>query len=361
MTATRYPALALCAALAACASQPADPSDNGGSEEVILTVGNNLDASRASAGDGQTALAACDLNGVTYRCATISYGSHALQDYELWLPNASHPRGEAPLVVYVHGGGYFQGDKQSAYTLTAMADFLQAGYAFATINYRLSGEFPFEKGVTGEYPAAMRDGATALQDLRCRARQLGYSPEKVALTGSSAGGGISLWVALHDDLRDRSSPRARDRQSTKVPCVALSDTQTTLNIAEVASLLGDDRFQLDEGLAGLYGFSPAEYDSDPEDYQRRYADSMYEASPISHLSADDDVKLLLTYSLGYDEGNIHSPEFGDYLAAGRPADLAAAYARRSLRDLAIEHVLKAGQKTFRNRRNVFNFIQSSCF
>lgn len=361
MRATRYPALVLCVALAACDPQPVDPANGDEPAEEILALASGLGASGASVGDGQGTLAACDLNGATYRCTTISYGAHPLQDYELWLPNARHPSGETPLVVYVHGGGYFQGDKQSAYTLSAMADFLQAGYAFATINYRLSGEFPYEKGVTGEYPAAMRDGASAVQDLRLRAQRFGYSPHKIALTGSSAGGGISLWVALHDDLRDPASPRPRDRQSTKVPCVALSDTQTTLNIAEVARLLGEQQFQLDDGLAGLYGFTPEEYDSDPDYYQRRYADSMYEASPISHLSADDDVQVLLTYSLGYGEVNIHSPEFGAYLAEGRPADLAAAYSRSSLRELAIAYVLKAGQKSFRNRKNVFSYVQSSCF
>jgi pimeloyl-ACP methyl ester carboxylesterase len=266
-----------------------------------------------------------------------------------------------PLVIYVHGGGYYQGDRTSAYKLAPMADLLQTGHAFATINYRLSGEFPFEKGVTGEHPAAMRDGATALQDLRLRASQFGYSPDKIVLTGSSAGGGIALWLALHDDLRDLSSPKPRDKQSTKVPCVALSDTQTTLNIAEVIQLLGEDQFQLDEGLPGLYGFTAADYNSDPGYYQTRYAASMHEASPISHLSADDNVKVLLTYGLGYGQANIHSPEFGAYLAQGQPADLAAAYARKSLQGLSISHELKADQKLLKNRTNILEHIVSGCF
>lgn len=302
----------------------------------------------------------CILNSTTtYQCVVISYGDHVLQDYELWLPNKPHASGDRPLVVYTHGGGYWKGDRDDAYNKTSgMAEFLELGYAFATTSYRLSGEFPYKKDITGKYPAEMRDVGTALQDLQMRAAHYGYNPNKIALTGVSAGGGISLWLAFHDDLKDLSSASARDHFTTRAKCVALSDTQTTLNIAEVTSLLADT-YVLDVGIPGIYGFTPEAYLLNPALYQQEFAASMQEASPISHISADDDVNLLLTYMMDYNSGNIHSPEFGDYFTKGTPATVALDYGRTSLLKLNKPSVLKANQQT-KNKTNIINHIKG-CF
>lgn len=301
----------------------------------------------------------CLFNNVTYQCVTISYGDHSLQDYELWLPNNPHVSGGLPLVTYIHGGGYYKGDRGDAYNITSgMQELLDLGYAFATVNYRLSGDFPYEKDVTSQYPAEMQDAATALQDLRMRASHYGYDPEKIALTGVSAGSGISLWLAFHDDLKNELSTNPRDHYSTRVNCVAVSDTQTTINIAEVAPLLGAN-FVLDVGLPGFFGFTPDEYNANPSYYQTRYAASMNEASAISHLSADDNVNLLLTYMMGFGTGNIHSPEFGNYFTKGTPAPLAAQFGRTSMLALNKPFTVKTNQGA-KNKINVINHI-GGCF
>ena len=200
------------------------PVGGSASVESSPTNGGSLDAEDPVQPIGQIEkieTKSCLLNNVTYPCVTISYGSHSLQDYELWLPNKPHVSGDRPLVMYVHGGGYWKGDRIDAYNDTSgMAELLDLGYAFATVNYRLSGEFPYEKDVTGKYPAEMQDAANALQDLRMRASHYGYSPEKIALTGVSAGDGISLWLAFHDDLKDDLSANARDHYSRHLACAA---------------------------------------------------------------------------------------------------------------------------------------------
>ena len=60
---------------------------------------------------------------------------------------------------------------------------------------------------------------------------------------------------------------------------------------------------------------------------------MMEASAITHISSDDNVKLLLTYMIGFGTGNIHAPEFGFYFTAGTPKPLAAQFGRTSLAQL----------------------------
>ncbi len=303
----------------------------------------------------------CDFNGTEYQCVTIAYGSHELQHYELWLPNFGE---DVPLVVYVHGGGYFQGEKEMAYNpFSGMKEFLEAGYAFASINYRLSGDSPFVKGVTGEYPPAMRDGASAIQDMRMRAKHYGINGNQVALTGGSAGGGISLWLALHDDLKDLKSSHPRDHESSRVQCLALTETQTTLTISEVARILGEDEFELDVGIPALYGTTPEEYLQDPEGMEFKLKASMQEASPISHLSMDDQIKLLLAYRRSYGEVDIHSPEFGDYFLYGKPNNLSQEYSRKSLSDIpGAEFELKVNVGSYLQLKfEVVDFIKDNCF
>ncbi len=302
----------------------------------------------------------CVLGGQTYACEVdAAYGSHPLQVYDFYAPLDAV---DAPLVIYVHGGGYLQGDKSSAYTspLFAPEYFLAAGYAYATINYRLSGEFPFVLGETGDYPVAMEDGARALQQLRARAASFGVDAQRVVLTGGSAGGGISMWLALHDDLGDGSA--SPSGQSTRVPCVALSNTQPTLDIGEVEALLGADGWRADEGITGLYGLTVEEYYAAPETHKLALADSFRVASPISHVSDDDsDLDVLLTYDLGPGEGNIHSPELGEYVASGTPTAVASAYGRRSLADIGVTTRLLIDQPIPAQRTAVRNFIANECF
>jgi acetyl esterase/lipase len=103
----------------------------------------------------------------------IAYGDHARQ--RLDFTPAAAPG--APLVLFVHGGGWSRGDKRIAGHMAA--HFHGRGYAFAAINYRL-------------VPDARPDGqaadvAAAIARLRGDARRLGIDPDRIMLIGHSAG------------------------------------------------------------------------------------------------------------------------------------------------------------------------------
>ena len=111
--------------------------------------------------------------------ATVS-GSDKL---DLYLPGHLPARSRPPgLVVYVHGGGWLEpGNVKGNYVSQTFANFfLAAGYAIASINYRLSSE--------AHFPAQIQDVKTAVRWLRAHAAQYGYDPEKIAAMGDSAGG-----------------------------------------------------------------------------------------------------------------------------------------------------------------------------
>jgi len=100
----------------------------------------------------------------------------------------------APLVVFVHGGGFGRGSRR-VFTPTMPGDgpfdrIIAAGFAVASVDYRLSGE--------AIYPAQVDDVAAALAWLRSAAvtQEYGYDPERVVLWGESAGATIAALVAF---------------------------------------------------------------------------------------------------------------------------------------------------------------------
>ncbi len=104
------------------------------------------------------------------RGQSISYGTDPLQTLDYW-PGAS---AKAPLVVFVHGGGWSRGDKRMMQGSDKLEHWQAQGYAVASLNYRLVPD------ATVEQQAA--DVAAALAQLKAR-----FAPERIALVWHSAG------------------------------------------------------------------------------------------------------------------------------------------------------------------------------
>lgn len=119
---------------------------------------------------------------------TIAYGADPLQQLDLWLPAARG--GKAPLVMFVHGGGWKRGSKDNAASNSAPAHFTGLGYAYAAINYRLV------PAATVEQQAA--DVAAAVATLKARAAGLGIDASRIVLMGHSAGAHLVALVGTDE-------------------------------------------------------------------------------------------------------------------------------------------------------------------
>lgn len=100
--------------------------------------------------------------------------------------------GPRPGVLYIHGGGMIMGSPQTEAIATGQVA-RDLGAVVVSPDYRLAPEHP--------YPAALDDCMAALHWMREAAGELGIDPDRIAVNGSSAGGGLSAAVAqrAHDE------------------------------------------------------------------------------------------------------------------------------------------------------------------
>ncbi|MCH8499837.1 MAG: alpha/beta hydrolase [Marinobacter sp.] len=94
-------------------------------------------------------------------------------------------------LLYLHGGAYIIGSPATHRGLTGHLA-KATGYQVFCIDYRLAPEHPF--------PAALDDAVAAYQALLAE----GYAPGSISIAGDSAGGGLTLALALR--LRDEGLP-----------------------------------------------------------------------------------------------------------------------------------------------------------
>jgi len=131
--------------------------------------------------------------------ADIPYlGKGRSEAMDVYLPRG--PQRARPAMVVIHGGGFCGADKANPREQSICADLVEAGYVCASINYALSTR----EDRWLAYPQNLRDAKAAVAHLRTRAGEYGVDAERVGAIGGSAGGTLSLWLALtaaRDDLR----------------------------------------------------------------------------------------------------------------------------------------------------------------
>ena len=114
-------------------------------------------------------------------------------EMDLYPPAGAAP----PVILFVHGGGWRLGTRRifnptwRDWRPDPFRRLVEAGFAVASVDYRLSGEAVF--------PAQLDDVQAALRWLRVRAGELGVDGDRVVAWGESAGGHLAALVGLTDD------------------------------------------------------------------------------------------------------------------------------------------------------------------
>jgi acetyl esterase/lipase len=229
----------------------------------------------------------------------VAYGPNASNRIDFWKASSSEP---VPIVVFIHGGGFRAGDKAD-YDRPLLAACLASGISYASINYRLSNVAP--------YPAQMQDSARAIQFIRSQAVEWNIDPKRIACTGGSAGAGISLWLAFHDDLADSQSADPVARQSTRLACAMPTNMQCTYDPREIEKIVPGDAYNV-VPLKLLHGL-PANFDWHKDAISAELDKQLRDCSPLTHLTNEDPPVFAMNNQTNEKPGNIHHPNFGRHL------------------------------------------------
>ena len=174
-----------------------------------------------------------DGSGMKPTLKDIPYGEDELQKLDIYLPEGDGP---FPYIVNIHGGGWWNGDKQWQ-SEENIGKILSAGCAYVAINYRFLPQ-AWEEKIFPPVRVPYHDARLALQFTRFHAEKYKLNPEKVVLYGGSAGACTSLWLALSPEMADRKSKDPVRRMSTKVLAVGTEGAQTSLDPIQMREWVG---------------------------------------------------------------------------------------------------------------------------
>jgi acetyl esterase/lipase len=148
-------------------------------------------------------------------------GLRGAPDIPVRMMRPSAATGPLPLLIAMHGGGYVLGNARD-FDWFCVDVVRGAGIAVANVDYRLAPEAPF--------PAAVDDCMAVLAHMHDHADALGVDARRLAIGGSSAGGGLAAATTLR--ARDEGSPPIRF-QTLLSP--ALDDRRSTASYTTLSN------------------------------------------------------------------------------------------------------------------------------
>ena len=209
---------------------------------------------------------------ITPTLTNIAYATASgTQMLDLYLPEGNGP---FPVVVNIHPGGFFTGDKEMLPGTPGKA-MLEAGYAIASINYRLSSEATF--------PAAVQDAKAAVRFLRANAAEYKLNPDKIAAFGQSAGGNLASMLGTSGDVAEFDDP-------------SLGNAGVSSRVQAVINWFGPNDFAVMDEQAKAQGCSASDQTHSAADSpESKYLgapvptvpDLVNQANPITYITEDD--------------------------------------------------------------------------
>ena len=119
---------------------------------------------------------------------------------DIFKPPADDTLKRRPVLLFIHGGGFVNGNRKLAMGRRICEIFAQKGFVTASISYRLGVADP---KTDDHYLEAMyraqQDGRGAIRYLRSRAAEFGIDTTQIFVTGTSAGAMTSLGLAYMDE------------------------------------------------------------------------------------------------------------------------------------------------------------------
>jgi acetyl esterase/lipase len=258
-----------------------------------ITVTSGMSASPPAPAAAPADLSACEAQDGYALCRDLQYadyGQNLTLGLDLYLPTDTE---SPPVLVYLHGGGWFEGSKGNCPGST----FVQHGYAVACVDYRLATAACAPDTV---FPAQMHDIKAAVRWLRQNAGPYGYDADHIGAIGESSGGHLAALLGVSDGATDLEGT-ANPGESSAVQAVV--DWYGPVDITQGPMVFEDDPCVTGIGaLTETYGGEAVPYFywtyawgvflggslTDPATLQQAA-----QATPLTYVDADDPPFLIM--------------------------------------------------------------------
>jgi acetyl esterase/lipase len=190
------------------------------------------------------------------------------QQLDLFLPKKRSSDKPLPIIVFIHGGGWRQGDKNGG--MNWVAPYVSSGnYAGASIGYRLTDE--------AKWPAQIHDCKAAIRWLKAHAQEYNLDEHKIGVIGTSAGGHLVSMLGTSGDVPSLEGKLGIHLEKTsRVSCVVnFFGPENFITMGKQPSTI-DRQGTKDYPEALLLGGPIAERPNEAR-----------EASPVTHVSTGD--------------------------------------------------------------------------
>jgi acetyl esterase/lipase len=203
--------------------------------------------------------------------ADVEYGKAGERSLKL---DVIKPKTESdkprPCVVWIHGGGWQNGNKSSG-TGRLAALVASGDYVGVSVGYRLTDE--------ATWPGQIHDCKAAIRWVRANAKILGINPDKIGVIGSSAGGHLVSLLGTSGDVKELEGDNGTPGVSSRVTCV--------VDFCGPSDFLaiGVDNPRLNNPAGPVYKLFGGPL--------KEKQDAARQASPVTHVTADDPPFLIM--------------------------------------------------------------------
>jgi acetyl esterase/lipase len=168
----------------------------------------------------------------------------------------------APCLVFIHGGGWKNGNRTDYKYYNVR--YAKRGYVTASISYRFAQN--------AKFPGCVQDAKCAVRFLRANADRYMIDPNKIVALGGSAGGYLAMMIGYSSDVPELEGNGGNPGVSSKVQAVVnfYGPCDIDCPYARYAS--------------EVTNFMPKKYDDDPKLYES--------GSPYRYITPDDPPTLI---------------------------------------------------------------------
>lgn len=241
--------LAGSAALAACAfggaadAKPSGPLGSGAGAAVTPAANAGVPAIRPAGGSLPGSGKPSTLTpSVTVEFCEPVDGTELLMD--IYYPAGHSADSHDAAVVYVHGGGWTAGSRNTGEGSRYIPALVAQGYVVFAVDYRLAPEY--------EFPAQIEDVQCAVRHIRAEAEAYGIDPKRIGAIGGSAGGQLVNVLGTAED-GDFEHVGGYDSYSSEVQAVVamygasdFSDPNMAAHNAAHVQVFGTGTYEEDE-------------------------------------------------------------------------------------------------------------------